>query len=784
MFRRIALAVLTAVALAAAFAAAPPLARAAAAAGATGASGWSSWSDFHRDFTNWPLDSTHIARVTSLMIERDAGTFVLQEGQLVFATPFGGRTVAAVFTGKGTFSFAPRSEIERQQLRRFYGTPALRVPVQQLVLFFSDSTAAELREGLAFAPDTARSLQRAWRSAFPYLTVPHTKFVRPLSLAQMLVDGEDNGYFRAMINPSRGGEPMFFSLDPLYTERVRLERRPRDDRYGLRRHYGAETLCQFFALGDPDTLRRDMNPPYEATHYATDLTLDSGLGITASAEVSVVAHGRERGWIGFDLPEHLQMDSLVCAGRTVTFLQEDENDLVWARVSPPIAPGETAVFRVRYHGVAFERRDDFIWHRDMLGWFPRPIYAGAATWDMRFTHPRDYQLVAAGRRDGVESVGQTQRSHWVVEQPIDLVSFDVNFLRGIRVDRDSLPVTVWMRHLDGAGRVTVEKPEALRDARAGDEQVAYDVANCLEFFGRMFGPPPSEQFHALETPEDTYIAYPGMIHMMLREDRVQGRPDFSPHVLRAHEISHQWFGLGVDNATYHDAWLGEGFADFCSIWYRQAGCKDAKTYLDVLAKWRTDLLENRKFALGENQQAGPIWLGARTNSSTTPDDYGLVVYEKGAWVLHMLRNMLLDENDPSEARFRGLLREWYARMNGRKAFTEDFRAQVERTMGEDMGWFFDQWVYGTDVPTYAFTWTAEPAANGLWRVKGRIVQSNVPGSFKMPVFVRVDFGDDGWSRQRVWVSGEVTEFELPLAPKKPTAVKFNDLESVLCEVTQ
>ncbi|MBI5168568.1 MAG: hypothetical protein HZA61_03675 [Candidatus Eisenbacteria bacterium] len=779
MFRQIARAARLALLLLVLLAAVPAPAPAAVPA----PSGWNTWADFHRDFTHWPLDSTRIARVNSLMLERDAGTFVLQEGQLVFATPLGGRTVAAVFTGKGTFSFAPRSEIERQQLRRFYGTPTLRVPVQQLVLFFSDSTAAELRGGLTFAPDTARSLQRAWKAAFPYLTLPRTNFVRPLSLAQMLVDGDDNGYFRAMINPGRGGEPMFFSLDPLYTERVRLERRPRDDRQGLKRRYGSEVLSQFFALGDPDTLRRDRNPPYEATRYVTDVVFDAGLGMTASAEVSVAAHGRERGWIGFDLPHHLTLDSLVTAGRRVTFEQQDENDLVWARVSPPLAPGDTAVFRVRWHGVAFEREDDFLRHRDLLGWFPRPLFAGEATWDMRFTHPRDYQLVAAGRRDGVEVVGNTQRSHWVVDQPIDLVSFDVNFLRAIRVDRDTLPVTVWMRHLDGAGRVTVAKPEALRDARSGDEQVAFDVANCLEFFGRMFGPPPSAQFHALETPEDTYIAYPGMIHMMLREDRVLGRPDFQPHVLRAHEISHQWFGLAVDNATYHDVWLSEGFADFCSIWYRQAGCKDSKTYLDVLSRWRTDLLENRKFALGESQQAGPIWLGARTNSSTTPDDYNLVVYEKGAWVLHMLRDMLLDESDPSEARFRGLLRDWYTRMRGRKAFTEDFRAEVERVMNADMGWFFDQWVYGTDVPTYAFSWTAEPAANGQWRVKGRVTQSNVPESFKMPVFVRVDFGDDGWSRERVWVTGRVTEFELPLAPKKPTAVKFNDLESVLCEVT-
>ena len=58
----------------------------------------------------------------------------------------------------------------------------------------------------------------------------------------------------------------------------------------------------------------------------------------------------------------------------------------------------------------------------------------------------------------------------------------------------------------------------------------------------------------------------------------------------------------------------------------------------------------------------------------------------------------------------------------------------------------------------------------------------MPASFRMPVFVRVDFGDGSYSRQRVWVRGPVTEIDLPLAPRKPTQVVFNDLQSVLCDV--
>ena len=115
------------------------------------------------------------------------------------------------------------------------------------------------------------------------------------------------------------------------------------------------------------------------------------------------------------------------------------------------------------------------------------------------------------------------------------------------------------------------------------------------------------------------------------------------------------------------------------------------------------------------------------------------------------------------------------------AFTEEFRAEVERVTGEDMSWFFAQWVYGTGVPVCRFTWRAEPV-DGQWRVRGRIETSGVPETFRFPVLLRVNFGPESFSRQRVWVNGPVTEFELPLAPKKPAEVVFNDLQSVLCEV--
>lgn len=753
----------------------------AAAAPARAASAFSDWNQFYGAFTTWSLDSSRIANVASLMIERDAGTIVLEEGRLAFARPLGGRRVAAVFVGRGTFRFAPRLQVEREQLERLYGTPVLRRRFERLTLIVADTTFAELAPSLQFHTDTLGTLRKAWDATFPYLTVRHLHYARPLPVAQMLLDGHDNGLFWALMSDRRNEDPLFFSLVPDYAERVVLERKPEGDRAGLLRRYNSERVCMFFAQGDPDTLRRNVRPAYEAVRYALDVTLAPSLECTAVADIDLLAHGVPRAWIGLDLPEELVVSEVTLGGRPQAFFREDENPMLWVRLDRAIAPESTATLRVRYHGPLFERQDNWALHKYSTGWYPEPWYGGDATWEMTFHSPREIQLVGAGVRTAFREDGLVHHSTWRVDRPVPWASFDVNFLRGTRVSGDSLPpLTVWMRHVDGAGRVEEETFHSLLGAKDYDRRVALDVARAIQFFRQQLGEPLAREINAVETPSWRYEGYPGLVHMMLRGDKPQPGPEFTPDVVRAHEISHQWFGLGVMPATYHDAWLSEGFADFCSLWYLQASRKDAQNYFKVLESWREKLLTNRKYVLGSGQEAGPIWLGTRTSSSTTPGDYNLVIYAKGAWVLHMLRNYLLEGDDPAETRFRDLLRDFYQRFRGRRAFTEEFRAAAERAAGEDLGWFFAQWVYGTDVPACRFTWQAEPV-DGQWRVRGRIDRARVPDAFRFPVFVRVDFGDGSFSRQRVWSEGPVTEFTLPLAPRKPTAVVFNDLQSVLCE---
>lgn len=757
------------------------------AAGAHSAQGaapaFEDFASFHDAWTSWRVDSTRVARVQSLMLERDAGVFVLEEGRLALAVPLGGSTCAAVFSGRGTFVFTPRSAVEREQVERFYGPGPMRRAFRNATFVFGDSTLRELTTALAFEADTIGSLGRAWLSTMPYRTTRLARTARPYPVAMSVLEGGDDGMFWAHLTQPDRNEPLFFMLNPTSAERVQLSRRPEDDRQGLYRRHDTEIVSQFHAATDPDTLRDNARRDWEMTHVSLDASLAPDLSLDAGATIQLAVRERPRHWLAWWLPNELTIDSLSIDGRPVKHLQQEDTYLVWMKCDPPLAPGEHTL-RIRYHGRILERENNWVFHQGTTDWYPEPWYGSRATWDVRFTHPAAIQLLASGERVDDRTEGDRRMSRWVTRHPVPWCSFDVNFLRGIQVTGDDrLPVTVWMRRTDGAGRVRVAASRELESEKSRESRVAFDLARCLQFYRSAFGEPLAREFHAVETPLLRYEAFPGLIHMMLAEDRnlLPAGAEFTPDVIRAHETAHQWWGLTVEPATYRDAWLSEGFADFCSIWYLQSARQDTKSYLRVLEDWRQRLIDNRRYLLGGGQEAGPIALGPRTNSSATPGDYNLVIYKKGAWVLHMLRNLLLEDSDPQEQRFRSLMRRFHERWRGQRATTADFRAVVEEVVGEDMGWFFRQWVEGTAVPTYQVTWSAEAVDGGQWAIRARITQSGVPADFRAPVLVRVDFGDGRFSRQRVWVSGPVTELTLPPAPARPTDFVFNDLESVLCE---
>jgi aminopeptidase N len=313
------------------------------------------------------------------------------------------------------------------------------------------------------------------------------------------------------------------------------------------------------------------------------------------------------------------------------------------------------------------------------------------------------------------------------------------------------------------------------------EFIAQDVSNSITLFSNLFGDLPLDAVRATEIPYMHGEAFPGLIHLSWATV-IQTQFKGEDEVFRAHEVAHQWWGIGVDFKAYHDQWLSEGFADYSGLWYLQTVKNDNDLFFDMLTEWKDEILNVRNYLIGSGQEAGPIWLGYRTSSSDTKGDFNLIIYKKGAWVIHMLRAMLLDLKTMNEDKMKSLMQEYYSTYKDKSASTEDFKRIVDKHFGEDMGWFFNQYVYGTEIPSYKVAYKTDETDDGKIKLSIRVRQEEVSESFKMYVPIKLVLNDDRVARIRIEVKGKETLVTLPPFAGELDELIFNDLESVLCEV--
>jgi hypothetical protein len=743
---------------------------AAVSAGPPSAAG--TFDETYRELLGLAPLGARVAEVKSLVIERDVARFTLQQGRLYQLSPVGGRTVGLVFVGQGMFGFAPDSPIEQSRLERIEKVRAIDTPVSAVVFLFADSTMADLEGRLSFGPgDVPGQANGAVKGALKYLVDEPSHTPDP-DLMTALLNRRSSELFYAHIVRSSGG-PLMFRLDPEEFEAVQLESKVSSRQWGRQR----EVITQFPRRGiaRPTGLTAERVHQAEVEQYTIETTLNpSGMGeldFSAAARMDIMADAPVGPWVAFELFDRLKVDSArwVNGAEAQTF-RGKESGLVWLRLDDVLAPGQTRTVTLYYHGDLIDRVVDFFHIKSSAAWYPRSLEGRSlARFDLTF-HARDaYLLASVGERVDSSRSGHDVTTRWVTPGRIRNASFNLGLFKDYSVREDGIPpVTVMMsdqshRKLGGGGS-------------GMQRRIGEDMTKSLRFFQRVYGPTSGvKHFYATETPGLEGEAFPGMIDLSFATF-LSTVPQGDDEVFRAHEVAHQWWGIGVDFASYHDQWLSEGFANFSGLWYLQTVTGKNQKYFDMLRQWRQPILLRR-------DAPGPISLGYRVLAAKDDDrdDYQTVVYKKGAWVLHMLRILTLDLRNMKEDKFTETMTDFYRSYEGQRASTDDFRRIVERHVGSDMRWFFDQWVHGAAIPTYRVSSRTQSGADGQFEVALRIRQENVPDDFMMYVPVTVELGKDQSARFRIKVKGPLTEVTLPL-PAKPREVKFNDLEGVLAEV--
>jgi len=278
---------------------------------------------------------------------------------------------------------------------------------------------------------------------------------------------------------------------------------------------------------------------------------------------------------------------------------------------------------------------------------------------------------------------------------------------------------------------------------------AYTTTAVQEFtyFTTLYGPLPTTRLNIVELPGDTvpYAWAPEIVG--LAGPSITEKTNYR---LEADGIAHQWWGVSVSPATKDDWWIGDGFSRYSEAMY----------------------VENAAGAAGLEEVVKDMSVGAlaydtvplssASKLDTFSTEFQSLTTDKGAMILHMLRGVL------GEDKYNKAMREFAVNFAGKSASTDDFRAIAEKYYGDQLTWFFSQWLDSTGAPEFKVKYTTyrlggEAAQNPKeekvagFRVTGEISQDL--DLFRMPVELRIDT-DGKTENKRIEVVGTSSPFTI------------------------
>ena len=232
---------------------------------------------------------------------------------------------------------------------------------------------------------------------------------------------------------------------------------------------------------------------------------------------------------------------------------------------------------------------------------------------------------------------------------------------------------------------------------------------------------------------------------------------FFSELLHAHEAAHQWWGNLVTASSYQDEWLMEALANYSAMMFLEKR-KGRKALEEVLDEYRQHLLVESEGRTIES--AGPIVWGTRLVSSRSTNSWRAILYEKGAWIIHMLRVRMGD------AAFMKMLNAVAQRNRHGRISTDGFRLLAAEFLpkgSEDpqLENFFEQWVYGTGIPSVKLADSVRGRPRD--RVSGSIQQTNVDEDFSIAVPVEMVLPGKRSTTKWVRTSSEAVTFTADLA---------------------
>lgn len=515
----------------------------------------------------------------------------------------------------------------------------------------------------------------------------------------------------------------------------------------------AEILRKAF---EKNRVMTDNQAEYDVKHYLIDIEFNPGrTEIYGAVRVTAEVTGQSLARIELDLADNMIVDSVNSNGIMSSY--QHVNDVITIDLDNEYSSGETVSVTVFYNGspeasglgsFGFDS-----YNGKPLIWSLSEPYGAREWWpckdapkdkadsvDIKFTVPEPMIVASNGKLISESTADGKTTFWWKVSYPITTYLVSIAAYEYTHYSD---------QYISASGDTMDIEFFVAPDHYEASQSAFYEVKDMIAVYSELFGEYPfiKEKYGHAEFPWGG-----GMEHQTITSlGNIHNSGGYYSQGLIAHELAHMWWGDMVTCSDFKNIWINEGFATYSEA-------------LIVEAIYGFDAYKNQ-ISLEEYYGQGTIYVDDTTNVNRIFS--GDLSYSKGAYVLHMLRNVVGDEN------FFAILKAYGSdpRYKYRDASIEDFQGVCEDVSGMNLEKFFQQWLYGEYFPYYSYGYSIDSTAGG-YEINLVIdqIQTNT-GLFWMPIDIRVTTAS-GQQTFTVWDSLQTQTFTLAL-DGEPVKLEFD-----------
>ena len=744
-----------------------------------------------------------VAENVTLVRDRARMTF---DGVFHFGNPVAGKVRSAVFLGKGTFhADVPRTDFERENLRRMLKAEAVDADFRVAVLCFSDDTFDLIgTNSTSEASPPSEALKLA--EEFEPRLLKETGMNISARLAVSILNQEEPGFFIAQFD--KGNRDRFtYVLD--YQSRIPtttfgINGGEKGLIFAHRNSLiGNDIWMAFYSQADYESGRVKYSDVFDvvATNNYTmqidareptkELKVEARLDFSSNVDgLRAIPLAINQSLSELDsvrLKKAMRLKTAKFAdGSSLDTAQEDWEGGLTLFLPSPRAAGERFSVVMSLAGDNMYDSPDIpkcYYPRVSGDWYPRHGYLNRSLFDLTFLHKKHFRVASVGnlvREEPNPANDSEVITRWKTQMPVTLVSFGVGRYEGHKDSVDMGDRKLPLEFYSLPGNLLAIK----------EDFMLAELNNCVRYFSTLFGPYPYPSLTSVYHPRAFGQGLASLV-LLPASDRAEKHT----YAFIAHEASHQWWGNIVAWRSYRDQWLSEGFAEYSGILYTGLRAK-GKAQQELIRELRRSLIvpPETEMGIGKGRTAdiGPLILGHRLATRQSQNAYESLIYSKGALVLRMVHFLFTDPDTGASQPFLKMMSDFVKRHQGGWATTESFiQVANEHFVNtpiahkynlKDLNWFFHQWVYEAELPSYRLEYIYESQPDGSVMLKGNVYQDNAPEAWFMPLPLVVHFGKDRFARGLVYAYGPMTAFAIKL-PSQPTDVELDPEQWVLSAQT-